>query len=324
MKGLRMKKYLYRFRSCNDNNFKALEAGQIWFTRADKFADASDTSFRLDIERNSQNILKVINDIGLYKMIVTLIEKQLLHYNISDVYKIMDLIIPGIEFEKNNFDIDYINNVLEFCDLKTRDSIIQIIKASIEINNIMLTNEEALKVLTRRVENDMILKINNYRKHVTICCFTETYRNLAMWESFADGFKGFCCRYDFNLYEHKEGINPLQRVIYGDKPLFDISSYYFNNEYNDKLLSVEAINQLIYKDKNMNYQKEWRIIRENDYMVDAGELIDFDICDAIIIGIYTPMKDEQKLCEIAKKIDLKVFKQCLSKYGKYYYRQLNI
>lgn len=319
-----MKKYLYRFRSCNDNNFKALEQGQIWFTRADKFADASDTSFRLNIEKNSKDLLKVIKDIGSEKMIVSLIKNQLMSNNIGDISQKIELITPAIDFNKYEINIDYIDKVLESYDLKTRELIIYIVKASVVLNKIMLSNNEALKVLTRSVEKNMINKIQNYRKHVTICCFTETYKNLAMWESFADGFKGFCCRYDFSLYEHKEGINPLQKVKYGKKPLFDISSYYFNDEYNDKSLSLEAINQLIYKDENMNYQKEWRIIRENNYEVEYGELIAFDICDAIIIGIYTPIQEEKKLCEIAKKLNLIVYKQCLSKYGNYYYRIVNI
>ena len=50
-------KKLYKFRTCNDENFSTLEAGTIWMSKPDEFHDIFDCTINVDLKRNGNKII---------------------------------------------------------------------------------------------------------------------------------------------------------------------------------------------------------------------------------------------------------------------------
>ena len=315
-----MKKYLFRFRSCNENNFNALRNAQIWCTPAESFADPRDCSLRIDVSRNIPQMRKVLSILGFQGFAPNWIEKF--------IGKDQNHIFSDAE---NALIKQYVEHTCA-CDVPVdlnvlfSDELSKVIRKSVDLcrafYEYVMTDDEAMRVLLRSLQETALEEAEKRRKLFYVCCFTETYKNDAMWESFADGFQGFCCRYDMDLIEIYGKISPFQKVIYGSKPIFDFTNFLkYDNSKTELQIENEIMNQLIYKDQSMQYQKEWRLFVKRTG-TSSGQLVDFDICSGIILGIKMSAENKRCLLKIAEEKNLQVYEQRLSRYGNYYYPQI--
>ena len=316
-----MRKYLYRFRSCNENNFNALKNSQIWCTAAERFADPRDSSLRIDVSRNIPQMKRVLSILGYTGFAPNWLEKYIGKKYAFDFDEIQKYII------KQYIEQDYKGEALvdlssgfpnEICD-----EIVKSIKLCKALYEYVMTDDDAMRVMLRLLQDTALEEADKRRKLFYICCFTETYKNDAMWESFADGFQGFCCRYDMDAIEIFGKISPFQKVIYGSKPVFDFTNLLkYDNAKTEIQIENEIMNQLVYKDKSMQYQKEWRLFVKREEVSSLGRLVDFDICSRIFLGIKMSAENRRILLNIADEKNLQVYEQRLSRYGNFYYQQI--
>lgn len=316
-----MKRFLFRFRPCNENNFNALRNSQIWCTSAEKFADPRDCSLRIDVSQNVPQMRNVLRKLGFQWFASKCIEEYLgnrYNLNFDDIQK--ELIKQYVEQESaRNISID-LNATLG-------DELSGAIKNSVSIYkalyDFVMNDDDAMKVMLRSLQEYALEVADKRRKLFYVCCFTETYKNDAMWESFADGFQGFCCRYNVDEIEIFGEISPFQKVIYDNKPIFDFTNFFkYDNSKNELQIGKEIMNQLVYKDKSMQYQKEWRLFVRRDDAASSGKLVDFNICSGIILGVNISTDNKRILLNIAEEKNLPVYEQRLSRYGNFYYHQI--
>lgn len=316
-----MRKYLYRFRSCNENNFNALKNSQIWCTPAESFADPRDSSLRIDVSRNVPQMRKVLSILGYAGFAPKWLEEYIgKKYSIDFNETQKNIIKQYVEqaccenasYNLNSAFPDEISNEIR-----------KSLKLCQGLYEYVMADDDAMQVMLRTLQETAQEAADKRRKLFCICCFTETYKNDAMWESFADGFQGFCCRYDMDEIEIFGKISPFQKVIYGIKPVFDFTNFFkLDNSKTELQIENEIMNQLVYKDPSMQYQKEWRLFVKREDLSSSGQLVDFDICSAIILGIKISSENKEILLNIAAEKGLLVYEQRLSRYGNFYYQRI--
>lgn len=316
-----MKKFLFRFRPCNENNFNALRNAQIWCTSAENFADPRDCSLRIDVSRNVPQMRKVLKILGFQGFAPKWIEQFLsakYHRTFEEDRK--NLIKKYVEQElTGNISLDLNAFFGEEIGTEIKRSV-NVCKAFYDY---VMTDDDGMKLMLRSLQEVANESADKRRKLFYVCSFTETYKNDAMWESFADGFKGFCCRYDMDAIEIFGKISPFQKVIYGKKPVFDFTNFLkFDNSKNQLQIENEIMNQLVYKDNSMHYQREWRLFVKREEPSSPGKLVDFDICSGIILGIKISDENKRILLKIAEEKDLRVYEQRLSRYENFYYHRI--
>lgn len=96
------------------------------------------------------------------------------------------------------------------------------------------------------------------QKTVKVACFSERVDSSIMWSHYADSHKGFCLEYKVSDIIH-EKTDILLPVIYSKERIIDGESEI--EEYREFMNRIRSI---IYKEKDWEYEKEWRYIKEDN------------------------------------------------------------
>lgn len=203
---------------------------------------------------------------------------------------------------------------------------------------------------TNRKKQDADSKVNQLKNiNIRVTCFSnldyeDFYRQLAMWAHYADNHKGFCVEYDISkLQENIELSNSLnsfyveeQRSAYLDERIQIVTKAgLFPVQYTSQRVNIpikilkqskgltlkgtsttRSINELIYKtfivkSPNWNYEKEWRLIVDNDICEYYDNKLPFPYIKSIYVGFKASKELENKLNIIGDQLSIDVWKMHL-------------
>ena len=146
------------------------------------------------------------------------------------------------------------------------------------------------------------------REDIRVASFSECKDSLLMWSHYADMHKGYCIEYKIdknqNAREKLSRLNLLPVIYSKIKP--DIQSDLA------KLKDSSLAKIVIYKAKEWEYEKEWRILSTKEH--NFCNLM--SLVNAVYIGLDCTVENEEKIKDLAYKNNIKVYKMELL-YDKY-------
>ena len=355
---------LYKFRACTDINFDNLENENIFLTQASKFSDELDILLLFD----SMDNISHKQMIKLYKKecLSNYIDNYYSKYKNVDDFDISPQEVKEILKRAYDSNFNFIPNKIKRIVFKRskvlakrevsssafkskskknyqykkylRIYLENRIKMAIKLDDVFSKYGQAEK-LANKCKEHYSAKLENIKKgareasHVHSLC--ADYKNLSMWEKYADYHKGFCIEYTLDMrkaidafMDNQNEINMIEslynlfKVKYIDcneksgklssykflSALFDDSfKEYAPRYHNPKALSLYAYQKLI-KRKDFEFENEWRIVLFNQ----KNQVIHFPLTSAIFIGRDVSKKDYDKLIAISKKLNIPAYKQKLN------------
>lgn len=320
--------FLYKYRSCNENNFKALEKNSVWVSSAEQFVDPYDCRIPFSIKDLPT---KKINKLMKWFVFAEFIYG----YKKENLSRFEDALTPS-EVRKIFFSKCY-DDELHIDGKQTQ----KFIKKNYPKEQWDTTANKIVifdQAISRRGRGQKLRDwfkedcglgclsvIDSNRKAKYICSLTETYNNPKMWEEYADNYTGFCIGYDFSQSITTDLLDDMNAVyaLTGLLPVFyknrrpKFDSYKFQLlEYKDTFYEVEdeywspsvekkLYLQMLIKDTRYSNEQEWRIVIGGE---ESG-LIWFPFATAIYMGKNISEENKAKLMEIATENNLTVYQQ---------------
>ena len=317
-------KKLYKFRSCSINSFKTLEESCIWMSPASSFDDLFDNTINIDLVQNSREIKSwVYNNFPVFcfDLAKSFCESngEDVPYNHNDFLEYIDTCLdnngsPIIDRERN-----FIESRVAHDDADRMNEIFSLLK---ELREKFAANEEQMVDSISNAINDA----RTYMRDATLVyCMTENYDNPTLWERYANKYTGFCIEYYFGDFLKKEfedykNLCFLFPMSYcKKKPYFDMVPFIDNtcrrtiykeeNACRDLDLDVELNMQLHYKNKEYEFEHEWRFSINNK----SNNKQYFPYINAIYVGKDIKPGNLNRLCSIARKLGVPIYKQIPNK-----------
>lgn len=296
---------LFRFRSCSVDSFISLQSGTISLCTANSFKDKYDS-------------LVYVNNDEIIKRITALINSN-----------VMEEIWNGIE---NGTVISVFESI--YGKEKIRQMLEEIYKYPVEERK-QKFYESAYFVLPQII-NQIKPQIDYIRRDrfTKIACFTEDVQSLYMWDTYADGYKGYALEYDFREFHFKgcRSCNKVHDCNDANKNFSNLFPIIYSNIRYDATVNVmniilgsifrswgankllpPAIDQLFwykaYLYKNgieYGHEKEWRMITRclNQQDNDFATISDLECLKAIYYGPNMEKRYKDFLREIARQKNL--------------------
>ena len=286
---------LFRFRTCNLENFMTLQKDEISTCVAHAFKDKYDS-------------LVYVDKAGLEDKIRELLRLGTLReaLNNESVCKLFDK-IAGKEL------VMQLAKELLQC---SEEEWINILNMSDGIINPILS------LIDQNVNN---IRCDSFSR---IACFTEDVKSLRMWDTYAEGYKGFALEYDLrdfhqrgcwtcldkNICQHeKRNFSHLFPIIYTDKR-YDATENVANlvarnltsGLYMDSILPIDQLywyKPYLYKNaESYAHEKEWRLISHCPIhgKEEFANISDCGTLKAIYYGPHIEKRYKDFLSEIAK------------------------
>lgn len=353
---------LYKFRKCTTRNLQNLRNETIFLSRATSFSDSLDVSILFDdiSKTSNKKIVKLYKKECLSNYIDNFYSK----YNDVDDFDIFPEEVKKILDTAYDSNFVFLPNKVERCiRRKSKHFLISKLEqqhpnlSKIELKNlykkkIKFIIEQRKKMALKLDEvfskhgnhqqlvNRCILEYSDKIKYIKkftrdetfVCSLTDDFKNLSMWEKYADYYKGFCIEYtldikkvfdsflnDENEIKMVEALYSLFKVNYVNlskkqtkissykymTAMFDNSTKNFLSSYrNPEIIALYTYQKLI-KDICFDFEREWRIIL---FHID-NQLVHLPLTSAIYIGRDITFENYNELLTIAKKLQIPVYKQ---------------
>lgn len=305
---------LYRFRKCKLVEFKSIEQNYIWLCPAGDFEDITDSTIKYNFASQKVDIFNIYLDWLPY-----LLKKTLSHTKYGNA-------LSDVELNKkiiNEYKMSFIDNKsdINFDKLKyyLLSKGLNKERANLLIDklNLMITSK-ALEEKAEEIVKEFESKMKELRNYYYVTCFTETYVNSNLWQTYADEYSGFCIEYNFNK-EVKQKISDtlfnFAPMFYGDKKAIDfIDIFRFaKNKYCGEPIDKKRINDLELtmhlhsrtKDETYDHEKEWRFYQDNVIKRDFY----FPYISKIFLGMNIKPNNRARIINLAKKNNFKVYQQ---------------
>ena len=228
---------LYKYRTCCTKHINAFIKDEVWMSTSDLFNDPFDTLIQCD----SQEMINALNAV----------ENPMVLQAIA-MYVANGGIIP-----------ESVNNMLSDEDRRTTQNMAEDIVANEGYNHLDSVSVQQAKL-------QMILGLSvtpTIMQHVsTSACFSEDINSVLMWSHYSEYHQGFALGYDLRpfLFPNKENLG-LFPVVYSNQR-YNATQYLCY--WIGKLMKLPFKNQdtlaqiklLLYKSKEWEYEKEWRLI----------------------------------------------------------------
>ncbi len=315
-----LKKYhpqkLYKYRECNEYNFKALEDRKAWFSNAINWNDPLDYSVAFDFQSDADKLKESFDEYSI-RLALMLMNGYISSYcdqkkqDYETISKAYYSIVSenGVDFDK----------IVEKLTPYVGDKVSrQIAVKTIE------TFHMPEKECNDKFENLMngIIRINKQLKDDTFMyCMSETRTNPHQWSMYAAEGKGFCIGYTLEPKNESEKtlLMNLLPVYYGEKKnlsLVDyimegLSAYFGFGDNFDERIAQQIFISLFIKEIEWQGEQEWRIGLNKIQMPEGTNLVDFDFASEIILGQNIEKSNELRLIEIAKKLNITIYKRKL-------------
>lgn len=307
---------LYRFRKCNEDEFKSIENNYIWICPASDFEDITDSTIKYSIDFQKKEIFNIYLDWLPY--IVKKTYSKTKYGNVLSDIETNKAIIE--EYKRNIIGDDLSIDINKVRGLLIRNGANKV-KADqfIDIINKLVTSEAVEKKADEIIDN-FRCTMEKIRNSYYVTCFTETYENNNLWQTYAGKYSGFCIEYDFNLEvkeKAKDILFNIAPMFYGEKKainfidLFKLAKSKYCGEVIDKK-RIDELNLTMHlhsrtKDKTYDIEKEWRLYQEKA-KVQKQEYY-FPYISRIILGKNMEESNKLIIVDLAKKNNFKVFQQ---------------
>ena len=156
----------------------------------------------------------------------------------------------------------------------------------------------------QRLIDEMDCKLAEKMKNLFLVgCLCTSYKNRLMWSHYADSHKGFCIEYDFSEPEDEVLSKIPLPVFYSEnRPLVPWKAAIDNSVENMEEAYAEIMMGLLTKDKEWEYENEWRIL--------IGTTEDSELAmpkvSCIYLGASIEKENRDKIVAIAKKQNIPV------------------
>ena len=194
--------------------------------------------------------------------------------------------------------------------LRTEHALQAIERSRLKISDLDKTNDPyeflAISFPNREFEKGVLKFQKELATNYGVICFSETYKNPALWGHYADKFMGMCLGYEFTRtdkfrkvsYQQNrlpmEQCDDLIRLLEND-----IQSRRFIEKFNNNSFQ-KARNQLLslmhIKSRNWKYEEEWRAWSRKEHLdgkLYFAELEQFELRE-ILIGFRCPKQSKIK------------------------------
>lgn len=156
----------------------------------------------------------------------------------------------------------------------------------------------------QRLIDEMDSKLAEKMKNLFLVgCLCTSYKNRLMWSHYADSHKGFCIEYDFSEPEDEVLSKLPLPVFYSEnRPLVPWKAAIDNSVENMEEAYAEIMMGLLTKDKEWEYENEWRILigaTENSELV-------MPKVSCIYLGASIEKEKRDKIIAIAKRQNIPV------------------
>jgi hypothetical protein len=313
----KMPKLLFRYRSCSELNFDALDNGIIWTSKAKGMNDDFDARICYD----KTKIKQVINS----------------YFNSDNSLKLFTEIKNSIELPKNIMTLPYAKELYQYIKNTSQEKLNQ---ESLNFKNLLD------KVLKKNIEN----LINILQDQLKFACFSENIGSISMWGLYANNGTGFALGYDFtnnnlnNCSVCNLKYNCKYRTLCNILPVnyintrFDATEYIITLAQNTILTDlankqgIEINNNLIipfqdnfmttkialHKSIEWQREKEWRMFCDNKQLLNEEHTAIKKFPKAIYLGLNISPINEKILTSIAKEKNISIYKMIISPNNKQY------
>lgn len=301
---------LFRYRTCNEYSFEALENDKFLLTKPILFNDPYDSLLFID----RQKIIQTLTQSGSE-------DEDLIHKLKND-----------LEFRKSQiekFGHEFVNRFLKVEPFKTREE------------------KESYKKFSNKIYekfNDEIIEeaIKSLKQSSLVACLSERFDSILMWSHYSQNHEGFALNYNFKeLYSIDVGIPGIKGTEFSDKKLFPVryskerfdATYYaefhfifnyyrslgleFNQPFFDKLFYYKI---LLFKSSDWDYEKEWRIIKLTNLNYEDNKpnfgFIGNIRPKEIYLGANINKENKERLIKIGKLKNVDVFQMKLESFQK--------
>lgn len=305
-KFLRVESGALELSSCSDNERKLIEAfsenptiKQFLFDTKNGFSTAEEAT---DYIKNHGSIV--------VELLNVVIKDPALTKSLGITKDFLPKIIENIDSD----DVMHLEN--EEIGIKEYARINQIDTDTDEIGLTMLLNNKLTpenSAAAEAVEKDL----NNMEKKLTdsmnnsflIGCLTTDPKSRLMWSHYADGHKGFCIEYDFE--QLKKSCLPFPIIYSQSRPQIPWKAVIDRSMETMTAATTDLIFGLLTKDKDWEYENEWRILIPADNPHELKVPI-----TAVYLGANISPNDKKRIIKIARKKKIPV-KQMSADRGAY-------
>ena len=309
-------KKLYRFRSFNENDLSAINNDYIWLSLASEFNDIKDSTIKYNFKSQKEKILDIYFD--WYPFILkNELKKKNPKIDLSRLDVNRELID---EYRHSGFNKDgsYNKN-------KLRNYLLSrgVKGKNFEILNHYLENLLAKENIEREADKlfeNFKKKMEELKDYYYVTCFTQTFKNDNLWETYAKKYTGFCIEYDLsriNESEKKRLLFDFAPMVYGNKKpvnfieLFNLAKMEYCEENFDKNLledmDVQFNLQARTKSKTYDHEKEWRFYQKKEDF--KTRKFHFPYISKIYLGKDIKARNKSRILAIANGNRIEVYQQ---------------
>ncbi|MEZ7507334.1 DUF2971 domain-containing protein [Flavobacterium sp. Arc2] len=313
--------YLFKYYSPTSQNILDIKNQRLWMAHPNFFNDPFDCNIGYDrVNFEKRKLIQIINEIGCVDH-----SKYDSGFTIEEKDRIMRSKIEDISYWNSSIE-SYSDAKRKVLDNKSND-----FKKNIN---------RRLDDATQEID-DKVGKLKNI--DIRVACFSnfdrydEFYKQIVMWSHYADNHRGFCVEYDLSFLKPENNLKIPDRSFYDDKDKYlnernqaIIRAGIFPVEYTAKRINIpfsklekikikssgnifynSNIDELIYKtflvkSANWNYEKEWRIIVDENICKYYENKIPFPYIKAIYLGSKADNELINTMIDIGKEINAEV------------------
>lgn len=301
---------LYRYRACNEDNFKTLQDDKFLLTKPTLFNDPYDSLLFIDRQKIISELTK------------------------NQEYDIVEKLQNDAQFKE-------VQIQLLGKDFVEKYAFLQPFKNSTEKEVYKKASE---KIYTKFVDELIDESLKSMKQSSLVACLSEDFESILMWSHYADNHRGFALNYDFkSRYSIKTKIPGIKATEFADKKLFPVrysderfdATYYIefhfidnyfrsiglkiNKPFFDKLFYYKI---LLFKSSNWAYEKEWRIISQTniDYKDQKPDIsfINEIKPKEILLGSKISNENRYKLLKISEQKKIPIYQMNLEPFEKEY------
>jgi len=309
-------KKLYRFRACTENDFNAIENDYIWLSLASEFEDVKDSTIKYNFKSQKDEIFDIYCDWYPHLLKTELKKKfpkmDLSRYNISR--ELIDEYLDNAVNKNGTYNKKKMKSYMLSNGMKTSD--FTIIDRTIEQH----LTQDNIEKMANDLLNTFKDKMLEIKDSFLVTCFTQTFKNDNLWQTYAKNYTGFCIEYDLLKVEvetHDNLLFQISPMLYGKKKpvnfveLFRIAKMEYCKEDYDKSIvenmDVQFNLQARTKGKTYDHEKEWRLYLKKDAI--NNRKYPFPFIKRIILGKDIKKRNKTRLINLAKKNDFEIYQQ---------------
>ena len=275
-------KRLYKYRSCKDEHISAFEKDELWLSTSDLFNDPFDTLIQYD-EGKIRSAFDCI-----------------LQPDIFDA--MLNHLAAGGEMAEP------VNHLIDPAEIESMR-----VKAAEVLSfgkKFVPSKEQMIHLIIQR-EAYLTLLPKIAQRFSSVACFSEKIDSILMWSHYSYNHTGFALGYDLRplLFPNDKNVG-LFPVVYSEKRYNaeEFLLYLFGSlmqipvKEADKMSSTKL---LLYKSKEWQYEREWRIIKSGASNLFEGHSEPITLRpNSIYYGCQISQKNYQRIHEIALRKNL--------------------